>query len=61
MRTRRSRSNSAYVTRGDERVVIKYELPLGETIQDLYAVLKSRSKGYASMDYEVIGFNPATS
>ncbi|MBV8424374.1 MAG: elongation factor 4 [Candidatus Eremiobacteraeota bacterium] len=39
----------------DGRVIISYEMPLSEVIVDYFDQLKSRSKGYASLDYELIG------
>ena len=39
-----------------DRVLISFELPLAEVIVDFYDQLKSRSQGYASMDYEEIGY-----
>ncbi|MEO6350107.1 MAG: translation elongation factor 4 [Candidatus Limnocylindrales bacterium] len=39
-----------------ERVLLSFELPLAEVIVDYYDQLKSRSQGYASLDYEEIGY-----
>ncbi len=42
-----------------QRVLMRFEMPLGELIVDYYDQLKSRTAGYASMDYEEIGYRPA--
>jgi GTP-binding protein LepA len=42
-----------------ERVLIHFELPLAEVIVDFYDQLKSRSQGYASLDYEEVGYRTA--
>ena len=40
----------------EERPLLIYELPLAEVVVDFYDQLKSRTRGYASFDYDVIGF-----
>ena len=46
--------NMDYITK--DRVNIHYELPLSEVVYDFFDKLKSFTKGYASFDYEVIGY-----
>jgi GTP-binding protein LepA len=41
------------------RVVLHFEMPLAELIVDYFDQMKSRSQGYASMDYEELGYRPA--
>jgi GTP-binding protein LepA len=42
----------------EERVLLTYDLPLAEIVYDYYDQLKSRTKGYASFDYDIVGFEP---
>jgi GTP-binding protein LepA len=43
-----------YLSEG--RVLLSYELPLGEIVIDFYDQLKSRTRGYASFDYDLAGY-----
>jgi len=47
----------SYITK--DRILLVYEMPLNEILWDFYDKLKSLSKGYASMDYELLGYRPS--
>ncbi|MGQ9836963.1 MAG: translation elongation factor 4 [Cyanobacteriota bacterium] len=45
-----------YLAQG--RTTLVYELPLAEVVTDFFDQMKSRTRGYASMDYQIIGYRP---
>ena len=45
--------------RGESRVLLEYHVPLSEILTDYYDQLKSRTQGYASLDYTLSGYEPA--
>ncbi|HAH63286.1 MAG TPA: elongation factor 4 [Treponema sp.] len=53
---RGEQTNMVYLD--EKRVELTYEMPLAEVLFDFYDKLKSYSRGYASFDYEVIGYRP---
>ena len=52
-------SNGSSTGTSEIRVLLEYELPLSEILTDFYDELKSRTRGFASLDYTLIGYRPA--
>jgi len=55
---KRGRQKSMHYTNGGQ-VMISYELPMNEVVTDFFERLKSSTSGYASIDYELHGYQPA--
>jgi GTP-binding protein LepA len=47
------------IEKGSQRVLLEYHVPLGEILTDYYDQLKSNTQGYASLDYQFAGYEPA--
>ncbi|HLF71024.1 MAG TPA: translation elongation factor 4, partial [Dehalococcoidia bacterium] len=47
------------MAKGEARVLIEYHVPLAEILTSYYDQLKSRTQGYASLDYTLVGYEPA--
>jgi GTP-binding protein LepA len=54
---RGQQKNIGYVT--SKRVIVTYELPFAEIVFDFFDRLKSVTRGYASMDYDLLGYRPS--
>ena len=51
-------AQSGFTHLDEKRVELSFEMPLAEVLFDFYDKLKSTSRGYASFDYEIIGYRP---